>query len=281
MPVNRIRSVLVHVDGAAGNVSRLAVACAIAQRHGSALAALFAAAPPLLDVPYAHVGGAIAPDGLRELFGQRLRNARRMALRACAQRALEGTWQELSAVATPAVGFAQQALYADLLVLGQHDASNPSAQHVPSDFAHSVLLRSGRPALIVPSAGAHDTVGRDAVVAWKATRESARALSAALPLLREAARVHVFVWGEDGVSHAGRMPDVEHFLRLHEIEPVMHCETRVPRELGETLLSCTAELGAGLLVMGCYGHSRAREFVLGGVSRTVLGSMTLPVLMCH
>ena len=280
MPVNRIPAVLVHVDGAASNVSRLAVACDVAQRHGSALAALFAAAPPLLDVPYAHVGGAIALDGLQELFGQRLGSARRMALRACAQRALEGTWQELSGV-TPAIGFAQQALYADLLVLGQHDASDASAQHVPADFAHSVLLRSGKPALIVPSAGVHEGIGRNAVVAWKATRESARALSAALPLLREAAQVHVFIWGEDGAVRAGRTPDVVRFLRLHEIDPVLHHETRVPRELGETLLSRAAELGADLLVMGCYGHSRAREFVLGGVSRTVLASMTLPVLMCH
>ena len=65
--MNRIRSLLVHVDGAAGNIARLALACDMAERHGAALTVLFAASPPLLDVPYAHVGGAIALDGLQEL----------------------------------------------------------------------------------------------------------------------------------------------------------------------------------------------------------------------
>ena len=245
MPVNRIPAVLVHVDGAASNVSRLAVACDVAQRHGSALAALFAAAPPLLDVPYAHVGGAIALDGLQELFRQRLGSARRMALRACAQRALEGTWQELSGV-TPAIGFAQQALYADLLVLGQHDASDASAQHVPADFAHSVLLRSGKPALIVPSAGVHEGIGRNAVVAWKATRESARALSAALPLLREAAQVHVFIWGEDGAVRAGRTPDVVRCTtqRACRANSARRC-CRAPRSWARTCWSWAATATAG------------------------------------
>jgi nucleotide-binding universal stress UspA family protein len=278
--MNRIRSLLVHVDGAAGNIARLTLACDLAERHGAALTMLFAASPPLLDVPYAHVGGAIALDGLQELFGQRVHSARHMVQRVLAQRALDCTWQELSGV-TPGDGFARQALFADLLVLGQHDPGDPSAQHVPSDFAYGVLLHSGKPALIVPSAGAHGGVGRKAVVAWKATRESARALTAALPLLREAEQVHVFTWGGGSATRAGRTPDVERLLRLHGIDPVLHHETRVPRELGETLLSCAADLGADLLVMGCYGHSRAREFVVGGVSRTVLASMTLPVLMCH
>jgi hypothetical protein len=82
--MNRIRSLLVHVDGAAGNIARLTLACDMAERHGAALTVLFAASPPLLDVPYAPVGGAIALDGLQELFGQRVHSARHMVQRVLA-----------------------------------------------------------------------------------------------------------------------------------------------------------------------------------------------------
>jgi nucleotide-binding universal stress UspA family protein len=68
---------------------------------------------------------------------------------------------------------------------------------------------------------------------------------------------------------------------LHGVKPVLHRYTEAPREVGELLLSRAADVGADLLVMGCYGHSRLREYMLGGVTRTVLQAMTVPVLMSH
>jgi len=79
----------------------------------------------------------------------------------------------------------------------------------------------------------------------------------------------------------GTQLNLDGYLHLHGIEPVWHREELEPTDIGEQMLSRTFDLGADLLVMGCYGHGRAREWVLGGASRTILQSMTLPVLMAH
>ena len=125
-------------------------------------------------------------------------------------------------------------------------------------------------------------VGQTVVIAWKPTREAARAVSAAVPLLQRARRVHVMAWGEDEEQVTGARLDLDGYLKLRGVEPVWHREGgEEPADLGDLLLSRAFDLEADLLVMGCYGHSRAREWVLGGTSRTVLRSMTLPVLMAH
>jgi nucleotide-binding universal stress UspA family protein len=195
------------------------------------------------------------------------------------------SWSEITD--TPVIGaFAQQALYADLLVLGQRDPSAQWSSDVPPDFAEAVVADSGRPALIVPYTGRFDSVGERVVIAWKETPEAARAVAAALPILQLAARVHVLSWQgsqEDGDEPAVRGPrlDLEGYLRGHGVKAQFHRYSEEPQQLGELLLSRVADLEADLLVMGCYGHSRAREWVLGGSSRTVLHSMTVPVLMMH
>ncbi|RZJ07052.1 MAG: universal stress protein, partial [Haliea sp.] len=124
--------------------------------------------------------------------------------------------------------------------------------------------------------------GQTAVIAWKETPQAARAVAAAMPLLQRARRVHVLHWvqePEPGVT--GQRLDLKGYLHLHGIDAVWHEGGQEPHAVGELVLSRAFDLDADLLVMGCYGHSRAREFVLGGTSRTVFESMTLPVLMAH
>jgi nucleotide-binding universal stress UspA family protein len=116
------------------------------------------------------------------------------------------------------------------------------------------------------------------MVAWKATRESARALSAAMPLLQSAQSVRVALDGDTTPLHRDLL--LAH-LHRHGIQATTHELSSSPSSAGEAILSMAADGGADLIVMGCYGHSRAREFVLGGASRTVLESMTVPVLMAH
>jgi nucleotide-binding universal stress UspA family protein len=183
----------------------------------------------------------------------------------------------------PVMGaFAQQALYADLLVLGQHDPHSKQALGVPSDFAETVMAVSGKPALILPYAGMPpELIGGIVVIAWKATREAAHAVSAAMYLVQRAKRVHVLSWSDDEELIDGNRLDLNGYLKLRGVEAIWHEQGGEPQALGEALLSRAFDLEADLLVMGCYGHSRAREWVLGGTSRTVLRSMTLPVLMAH
>ena len=106
--------------------------------------------------------------------------------------------------------------------------------------------------------------------------------STALPLLKKARAVHLAMAEAD--EDEGRIEgglDLVHWLNTHGIEPQVHRSAVATDTPGESLLSLAADLSADLLVMGCYGHSRARELMLGGASRTVLRSMTLPVWMSH
>ncbi|MBI5907374.1 MAG: universal stress protein, partial [Burkholderiales bacterium] len=171
--------------------------------------------------------------------------------------------------------------YADLLVLGQHNPSDTESAHVPADFVETVMAISGKPSLILPSASRPLAGGATVVIAWKPTRAAARAVDAAMPLLRDARRVHVVSWASEEAVIGGERLDLNGYLKLHGVEATWHSQGEEPEELGELLLSCAFDLEADLLVMGCYGHSRAREWLLGGTSRVVLRSMTLPVLMAH
>ena len=125
-------------------------------------------------------------------------------------------------------------------------------------FASSLLLL---PTIFKPA-----PIGRVVLVAWKATRESARALSAALPFLQSAERVILALWADPGDGEDAAGPDIELGLRRHGVNVSVHREVAPAREVGELLLSKAADVGADLLVMGCYGHGRAREWVLGGAS---------------
>jgi nucleotide-binding universal stress UspA family protein len=116
------------------------------------------------------------------------------------------------------------------------------------------------------------------MVAWKATRESARALGAAIPLLRGASSVSIAI---DENTPRAEQDLLQAYLHRHGVQAASHLLPGTHSTAGEAILSLAADVGAELVVMGCYGHSRAREFVLGGASRTVLDSMTVPVLMAH
>ena len=142
-------------------------------------------------------------------------------------------------------------------------------------------MASGRPALFLPHAGKLDSPGRRVMVAWKPTPQSARAVTSALPLLRRAEHVTVVEWAPEPGGCRGAALDLKTYLALHGVQATHERQEREPPDVGEELLSRATTLDADLLVMGCYGHSRARELVLGGATRTVLRSMTLPVLFCH
>lgn len=275
-----LTQLLVHLDASPQAAQRLEAACRLGQVHGAAVSGLYAVTPSFVALPFAPEVGPGVAAALREIDDELRTRARAAFDRVLAKPGMQAAWAEVSD--DPMMGvFAQQALYADLLVLGQHDPASTPASGVPVDFAESVMVASGKPALILPYIGTPATVGDTMVLAWKPTREAARAVSAALPLLQRARRVHVLSWS--GVDEAvnGQRLDLDGYLQLHGVAATWHREAAEPELLGELLLSRAFDLEADLLVMGCYGHSRAREWVLGGTSRTVLQSMTLPVLMAH
>jgi nucleotide-binding universal stress UspA family protein len=279
--MSSLRTILLHIDASPRSVQRLALAHALAARYGARVTALYASTPTALTLPFVmgHGAAEMLPV-LQQLDIDYRDNIKALFDRAEADATAPLLWNELRE-ARLIPGFARQALCADLLVLGQHDASDPLTVGVPSDFIPSVLIASGRPALVVPYVGLGTAFGEDVLIAWKPTRECAHAVSAAIPFLQQTRRIHLAI-ADDADSVGDQARALEDYLRLHGVEAPIQRRAAVPSgEPGEGLLSLAADAGADLLVMGCYGHSRTRELVLGGATRTVLQSMTLPVLMAH
>ena len=270
------KSILVHLDSSPRCTARLRLAHQLAELHDAAVTALYAATPADLQFPFGFGPGMEAASVLRDLEATRRDRARTLFNEAVASGLYRLQWAELTRE-QPLYAFAQRALYADLMVLGQHEAHQERAQDVPPDFVESTLIDSGKPALVLPFIGTPSLPIRNVLVAWKESRESARALASALPLLQSAEHVHVACWGRPA---SGTAP-VLAYLQQHGVSAQLHHYGEATPDIGELLLSLASDLDAGMLVMGCYGHSRAREWVLGGVSRTVLSSMTVPVLTSH
>ncbi|KLK89684.1 hypothetical protein AA309_30070 [Microvirga vignae] len=170
------------------------------------------------------------------------------------------------------------ARYFDAIVLGQPNPERPDT----SDLVEPVLFGSGRPALIVPYIHVPPQL-RTVLVAWDEGRPAARAVADALPLLQMADQVKVVTVSNPhsrGGSHASAEIMARHLAR-HGIQAEVKTLTRGDLDIANTLVSYAADESADLIVMGAYGHSRLREMVLGGTTRTILASMTVPVLMAH
>lgn len=273
------KQLLVHMDAQARSAVRLNIARQLAHAHGAVLDALYAASLVPSAMSYPEFGEHASSLLQREL--QRCAEARAVFEREMRKPDGDATWSEIS-VFPLLQGFAGQALFADLLVLGQHDPGAGPELDVTPDFVQGVLAATGRPALVVPYTGDFEALPRRIAIAWKPGREAMRAVAGALPLLQRAERVDVLCWApEPAPAVQGPRLDLRGWLRLHGVSVQWHEDPTEPPDLGELLLSRVCDLSADLLVMGCYGHARVREWVLGGVSRTVLQSMTLPVLMSH
>jgi nucleotide-binding universal stress UspA family protein len=275
------RQVLVHLDPTRATPARLAAARRIAGEQGAALCGLYAVIPAFMELPYAPGIGPSAAADLVALDEERRARTHEAFQSAMAGPGAVGAWAQTDEVPVTSA-FAQQALFADLLVLGQHEPGDAAARTVPPDFVESVLVASGRPAVVLPYVGWDGPVGETIAIAWKETPEAARAVSAALPFLQRARQVHILSWGDaQEPAVGGHALDLAGYLGQHGVTAQWHRGGPEPEAIGELLLSRAFDLSADLLVMGCYGHSRAREWVLGGASRTLLRAMTLPVLMAH
>lgn len=279
------KTILVHVDESRRAQEQIRIAALLAQKHGAHLigAAATGVAPQFLmpgvigDSNLALLEPAM--NELREQAASRLAEfesvAWNMDVKSFEKRLIEDD---------AGVGLCLQARYSDLVVLGQVNPADYSTV-LRADFPEYVLLNCGRPVLIVPYAGHFPACGKRVLVAWDASVEATRAVSASIPLLQQADLVQVVVFDRGNPSGAhGEQPgaDIALYLARHGIK-VEVSEQAMPKDIdtGNALLSHAADFGADLIVMGGYGHRRFREIMLGGVTHTILESMTVPVLMAH
>jgi nucleotide-binding universal stress UspA family protein len=282
------KDILVHLDGGPRSATRLAIAAGLAGRFGAHLTGVYVVDIPSVEFFYG-TAMPLAGGGAEQLVDQ----IRADAVAAAAQvetafrevlrrEGLDGEWRLVEGNLPATV--ALHARYADLTVVGQVNAYEHRGDLGHDAVAVAAVMNSGRPVLAVPFAGDFPTLGQRVLVAWNASREAARAVNDALPLLREAASVTVLaVNPRRGINGHGDVPaaDIALHLARHGVraEAAHTVATDIPD--GEALLSYAADIGADLIVCGAYGHSRARELVFGGVTRTLLAEMTAPVFLSH
>ena len=176
--------------------------------------------------------------------------------------------------------------YADLTVVGQFDPRASAAYGAAADLAEHLVLGSGRPVLAVPYSGHFPTLGTRVMVAWDASREAARAVADALPVLSDATSVSTLSINPESGDAAGThgdLPGADIALHLARHGIKVEAQQLQTRDVSPAnmILSRAADESIDLLVMGAYGHARVRELVLGGVTREVMRQMTVPVLMSH
>ena len=174
--------------------------------------------------------------------------------------------------------FARIARRFDLSVIGQFEKDRD--HRTTNIVIEAALFESGRPVLIVPFIQKDRLKLDHVMVCWDGSRAATRAIADAMPFLTRSGKTSVVV-ADAHSAKSTELPDIATHLSRHGVNATIE---RIPVskiDVSNTILSYAAEAGADLIVMGGYGHSRLREFILGGTTRGMLVSMTRPTLMSH
>ena len=303
-----IKDIVLHQGPDSRSEARLDLAAALAKAHGARVVGVFMKVDPADAEYWWMASGKQAVAGwladLERIGGE----AEASFDKRITEAGLEGEWRVMAG--NPTEALMACARHGDLTVIGQADPDEPAYD---SSLPDQLVLGAGGPVLVVPYAGRFETIGRRVMVAWNCAREAARALRDAMPILERAGTVTVYsVDPADEGRHAGA--DICAHLARHgvrakasqvvlgpEAEAVSSglqtvggfgfqergpwTQTRRPPvgkpDAGNALLSAVTDAGVDLLVMGAYGQSRLRELALGGTTREILRTMTVPVLMSN
>jgi nucleotide-binding universal stress UspA family protein len=276
------RTIFVHVDDAEPCERRLAVAARLARAYpAQLLGAYLVPSTELTPFTSAVLPGEVVDRRLREnADAQRVAEARFRAAAAAAG-VTSIVWH--APAGNPVEAAVLHARYADLAVIGQPFRDDPS-QAFSAEIANAVVMSCGRPVLFVPYVGEYGTVGERVMIAWKDSRESARAVADALPLLKDAKKVYAVAVTPDPDENLRDLladAQVAAFLRRHEVDATVRRIAVPDIDAGELLLSQAADFNADLIVMGAYSRPWIKELIWGGVTGVMMSSMTVPVLMSH
>jgi len=281
-----LKDILVHLDSDNRSSARLSIAAGLARRHAAHLIGLFVVDVPRAEYFYGSAMTFMGPEQLIDRFRQESAEAARKVEAQfqdlIRREGIEGEWRQVEDATGAAVSL--HARYADITVLGQpnyHEFGDVAARDA---VVTTALMSSGRPVLTIPYAGNFPVVGDRVLVAWNASREATRAVNDAMPLLEKASMVTILaVNPRGGIQGHGDVPAADIALHLARHGVRAEAAHTVTEDIGDgdTLLSYAADIGADLIVAGGYGHSRAREIMFGGVTRSLLRAMTVPVLLSH
>jgi nucleotide-binding universal stress UspA family protein len=278
------KTILVLLDQGSEAQSRVRIAIDLARSFSAGLVGVYLSTSPEITPSVA----AMLPDEIVDRYLRGSGDVQYGAERAFREAAAKAEWRDVewrSPSGPPIDAAVAHGRCADLIVAGQPQVGEASSLF-SSQLASAVLMETGRPLLVVPYVGAAASLGDNVLVAWDGGREASRAVADAMPLLRRASRVTVGCFDPGASDRGADGPGRERlaqYLRRHDITVEIDYTRLGPIDIpvGEWLLSRVADLGCDLIVMGGYGHPRWREQVLGGATRTLLSSMTVPVFMSH
>ncbi len=276
------RSIFVHADDTEPCARRLDYAARLARRYPSELHGSYLPSPSELTKYAKAVMAQEEIDKYARLRAEE-RSAAEAAFRGAAKKSGVTNIEWDVPARTPIGAAVLRARHSDLAILGQPPRDDPREEFT-AELANAVVMRCGRPVLFVPSVGDFPTIGERVLIAWKDSRESARAVADALPLLKDAKKViamAVTPASDESANEQFTDAQLSAFLGRHEIDATVKRIAAADIEAGELLLSQVADTGADLIVMGAYSRPRLTEVVWGGVTRVMMSSMTAPVLMSH
>ena len=272
------KTILVHIDPGKRCATRVEVAIRLAIQHDAHLVALYALAPFVLPGFVVQVSPEMIEAQKKDAAEKMVRAEADFTKQLSTLDFNNAEWR--TTIDDPVHAVSMHARYADMVVIGQSDPSDNTG--IAEDFPARLVLAAGRPVLILPYAGSFPTMGNRILVAWKASREATRAITDAIPLLRLADNVNVMAtYPKHGEHVSVSVDDIALYLVRHGVHVDVKTDHIADIDVGNEMLSRAADLSADLIVMGGYGHSRLQEWVLGGATRTILESMTVPVLMSH
>ncbi|TNE61920.1 MAG: universal stress protein [Alphaproteobacteria bacterium] len=282
-----MKSILLPLTNNMASETVTRVAAGVAREFSATLTGLFVRPDPRSAIPF--MGEGLTAEMIQTLCDTAERESRsqaEMAEKHFGERmkaagiplgsggdGAKAAWKVMVGEITDHVG--RRARTADLAVCLQPDSSAPDT----GDIFHDLLFRSGRSLLMVPK-GYTGTTGKHVMVAWNGRAEGARAVGGALPLLVAAAKVSVVQIG-DIDEERPPLDEICHYLGEHGVKcsPEKRANSGAP--VGEQLLTIAGEIGADLMVIGAYSHSRWREMILGGVTRDLVTKSPVPIFMSH
>jgi nucleotide-binding universal stress UspA family protein len=267
---------MVHVDVERDCEQRIQVALALADRFQAALIGVAGLAPRP-----AFVGGGIAVYGelARQELQQRSASLDELGkkFRDQGQCLEQVEWR--TALEFPYELMSREARAADLVILGARHAAGDLRDLVDPGV---VLLRAGRPVLVVPDIVAPLALRR-VIVAWKDTRECRRAVRDALPLLQQAKEVLLFAAGESEEQSQAKaqLADITHYLARHQVGVTEAIYRQARGPIATELMNFARNETADLIVAGGYGHSRLGEWIFGGVTHELLAATPMCCMLSH
>lgn len=277
------KTVLVHVNDERRAGRLISFAAEFAELHGAHLIGLFVVPLPVVLNEWPDIAIAEMIEAQRRAYrdeGKRIGNLFAEKTKLMSKPA---EWRQVeSQYATVADALVQNARMADITIALQADPKWHLTHTL--DAAENAIMESGRPVLVVPNDGPADPNPKRVTVAWNGKRESTRAAFDALPIIEKAGNAGV-VWVDPktGSAATGDLPCAE--LAVTFARHGISCEAKAIKADDDGVSAALADevkrSGSGLLVMGAYGHSRLREFVLGGATRNIMRAMPVPVLYAH